>query len=578
MSLFALLLAFTQIGLFNGLIRQQLFSGAELGDGSGLQYISKVRHLQRHVGVLLDEQDGDAFLVNGADDVKDSLHHQRRQTQRRLIHHEDLGSVINARPVASICCSPPDRVPASWRRRSFIRGKWANTFSIFSAIGRIARLDSKNKLGLDIDWQFTGYPVRFWDVYGKMGLPVRTTISDMGPELLSRLLELNDTQSGVMNIVFRVADSQGLLLLDFKDLRSMVQYVGDHAAEIKMEYGNVSSQSIGAIQRALLRLEDQGGNIFGFNCVLMCIAAFLLGVAPALFTMICMYVNGTITDKVVAGFQRRKAVRIVSDQSQLIAEAILSELGRGVTFLHGQGAFTRKEKNIAMAVVNLTQIAKVKLIAHTIDPTAFMIIISANEVEGPGEILAVDEPHAELATRLPEKTGAARTSRDITVVLRPVDAVRIVRHRLLRVVEAEVRIDFADDDRNPLLEKDLVEKREDLAEALAEFFAVVVRILSLSADARPSCLLSLTDATPLAMIMATKMPTGSYQSALPHSQRISSMTRATSRMMIIGSVKPSRIFFQRGSGGICVSMFDPFFLLLSSTSAEVRPVLFMYSS
>ena len=120
----------------------------------------------------------------------------------------------------------------------------------------------KNKLGLDIDWKFSGYPVRFWDVYGKMGLPVRTTISDMGPELLSRLLELNDTQSGVMNIVFRVADAQGLLLLDFKDLRSMVQYVGDHAAEIKMEYGNVSSQSIGAIQRALLRLEDQGGNVF----------------------------------------------------------------------------------------------------------------------------------------------------------------------------------------------------------------------------------------------------------------------------------------------------------------------------
>lgn len=120
----------------------------------------------------------------------------------------------------------------------------------------------KNKLGLEMQWEFAGYPVRFWDVYGKMGLPVRTTISDMGPELLSRLLELNDTQSGVMNIIFRVADSQGLLLLDFKDLRSMVQYVGDHSAEIKMQYGNVSTQSIGAIQRALLRLEDQGGNIF----------------------------------------------------------------------------------------------------------------------------------------------------------------------------------------------------------------------------------------------------------------------------------------------------------------------------
>ena len=120
----------------------------------------------------------------------------------------------------------------------------------------------KNKLGLEMDWKFQGYPLRFWDVYGKMGLPVRTTISEMGPELLSRLLELNDTQSGVMNIVFRVADEQGLLLLDLKDLRSMVQYVGDNAAAIKLKYGNVSSQSLGAIQRALLRLEDQGGNIF----------------------------------------------------------------------------------------------------------------------------------------------------------------------------------------------------------------------------------------------------------------------------------------------------------------------------
>lgn len=120
----------------------------------------------------------------------------------------------------------------------------------------------RNKLGLDIEWKFAGYPVRFFDVYGKKGHPVRTTVSEMGPELLSRLLELNDTQSGIMNIVFRVADENGLLLLDLKDLRSMVQYVGDNAAEIKLRYGNVSSQSIGAIQRALLRLEDQGGNVF----------------------------------------------------------------------------------------------------------------------------------------------------------------------------------------------------------------------------------------------------------------------------------------------------------------------------
>ena len=120
----------------------------------------------------------------------------------------------------------------------------------------------RNKLGLEIDWKFEGYPIRFLDVYGKKGHPVRTTISEMGPELLSRLLELNDTQTGIMSIIFRVADEQGLLLLDLKDLRSMVQYVGENAAALKTKYGNVSAQSVGAIQRALLRLEDQGGNIF----------------------------------------------------------------------------------------------------------------------------------------------------------------------------------------------------------------------------------------------------------------------------------------------------------------------------
>lgn len=119
-----------------------------------------------------------------------------------------------------------------------------------------------NKLGLDIKWRFAGYPLRFFDIYGKKGHPVRTTVSDMGPELLSRLLELNDTQTGIMSIVFRVADDNGLLLFDLKDLRSMLQYVGEHVAELKSRYGNVSGQSIGAIQRSLLRLEDQGGDIF----------------------------------------------------------------------------------------------------------------------------------------------------------------------------------------------------------------------------------------------------------------------------------------------------------------------------
>ena len=119
-------------------------------------------------------------------------------------------------------------------------------------------IDSMGITGFD----YTAYPVRFFDVYGRQGHPVRTTISEMGPELLSRLLGLNDTQSGVLRIVFRIADDQGLLLIDLKDLRSMVQYVGDNAKEYKLTYGNISSQSVGAIQRALLQLEDEDGDIF----------------------------------------------------------------------------------------------------------------------------------------------------------------------------------------------------------------------------------------------------------------------------------------------------------------------------
>lgn len=112
------------------------------------------------------------------------------------------------------------------------------------------------------NFNYTSYPVHFFDVYAKNGHPVRTTVSDMGPELLSRLLGLNDTQSGVLRIIFRVADDKGMLLLDLKDLRAMAQYVGDNANEFKLTYGNVSSQSVGAIQRALLTLEDEGGDIF----------------------------------------------------------------------------------------------------------------------------------------------------------------------------------------------------------------------------------------------------------------------------------------------------------------------------
>jgi len=119
------------------------------------------------------------------------------------------------------------------------------------------------KMGL-AGFQFSGFPVAFWDVFGEQGHPVRTTISEMGPLLLGRLLNLNDVQAGVLTLVFKLADDSGLLLLDLKDLRAMVQYAGDHAEEFTTEYGNISTASIGAIQRALLALDDQGGDkLFG---------------------------------------------------------------------------------------------------------------------------------------------------------------------------------------------------------------------------------------------------------------------------------------------------------------------------
>ena len=110
--------------------------------------------------------------------------------------------------------------------------------------------------------EFQSCPVRFYDVFGEQGHPMRATISQMGPQLLSRLLQLNETQDGVLNIVFRIADERGLLLIDLKDLRSMLDWVSQHAKEYTTKYGNISTTSVGAIQRALLQLENQGADRF----------------------------------------------------------------------------------------------------------------------------------------------------------------------------------------------------------------------------------------------------------------------------------------------------------------------------
>jgi DNA double-strand break repair helicase HerA and related ATPase len=114
------------------------------------------------------------------------------------------------------------------------------------------------------DYGYEDFPVTFWDMFGEKGHPVRTTITEMGPLLLSRLLELSDVQEGVLNIAFRVADEQGLALLDLKDLRSMLLWLGENSDDVSLRYGNVSTSSIGAIQRSLLVLENQGAaNFFG---------------------------------------------------------------------------------------------------------------------------------------------------------------------------------------------------------------------------------------------------------------------------------------------------------------------------
>ncbi|MGE4442879.1 MAG: helicase HerA-like domain-containing protein [Desulfomicrobium sp.] len=111
-------------------------------------------------------------------------------------------------------------------------------------------------------FSFQGCPVVFWDVFGRSGHPLRSTISEMGPLLLSSLLDVNETQSGILYACFRIADEQGLLLLDLKDLRSMLQFMADNAAELRGTYGNISAASVGALQRQLLVLEEQGGDVF----------------------------------------------------------------------------------------------------------------------------------------------------------------------------------------------------------------------------------------------------------------------------------------------------------------------------
>ena len=135
-----------------------------------------------------------------------------------------------------------------------------------TGIARPGRLSDKMKARLEMlklaEPAWAASPVTLWDVWGEQGHPVRATVSDMGPLLLARLLNLNETQEGVLALAFKIADDNGLLLLDLKDLRALLQFVGDNAAQFKTQYGNISAASVGAIQRGLLQIEQQGGEKF----------------------------------------------------------------------------------------------------------------------------------------------------------------------------------------------------------------------------------------------------------------------------------------------------------------------------
>jgi uncharacterized protein len=142
-----------------------------------------------------------------------------------------------------------------------VKGDLAGISQAGTATPKIQERLKLLKLG---SWPYAGSPVAFWDIFGEEGHPARTTISELGPLLLSRLFNLNDIQSGVLSLVFKIADDNGLLLLDSKDLRAMLQYAGDNADQFTTEYGRISAASVGAIQRSLLDLESQGGDkLFG---------------------------------------------------------------------------------------------------------------------------------------------------------------------------------------------------------------------------------------------------------------------------------------------------------------------------
>ena len=218
------------------------------------------------------------------------------------------------------------------------------------------KIDARNTQ-LGITPAFEGFPATVWDVFGKQGHPLRSTASEMGPLLLSRLLQLNDTQEGVLSIAFKYADDNGLLLLDLKDLQSLMQYVGSNADQLTLQYGNVSTASVGAIQRGLLQLDEQGGDQFfgepavklddfmqsiGGKGVLNLLAADQLINAPKLYSTFLLWLLSELFESLPeAGDLEKPKLVFFFDEAHLLfsdaPQALIDKVEQVVRLIRSKG-------------------------------------------------------------------------------------------------------------------------------------------------------------------------------------------------------------------------------------------------
>lgn len=227
---------------------------------------------------------------------------------------------------------------------------------VTQAGGGNARVDDRNKL-LGITPKFEQFPATVWDVFGKQGHPLRATVSEMGPLLISRLLQLNDTQEGVLSIAFKYADENGMLLLDLKDLQELMKWVGTNADELTLQYGNVSTASVGAIQRGLLQIDEQGGDMFfgepavklddfmqsvGGKGVLNLLAADQLINAPKLYSTFLLWLLSELFESLPeAGDMEKPKLVFFFDEAHLLfsdaPQALVDKVEQVVRLIRSKG-------------------------------------------------------------------------------------------------------------------------------------------------------------------------------------------------------------------------------------------------